>query len=95
MTDIDISVAARDWVAAQGGVLTLRLSTRYGCCGGQAGVPVAELGAPREAAGYTPVELDGLRVFVADALGEGPYRIDLEGLFRWRRLAVAGAMGQM
>jgi len=95
MTEIDISAAARDWVAEQGGVLTLRLSTRHGCCGGQAGVPVAEPGAPRDAAGYTAVERDGLRVFVADALGEGPYRIELEGLFRWRRLSVAGAMGRM
>ncbi|WP_019593334.1 CC/Se motif family (seleno)protein [Thioalkalivibrio sp. ALM2T] len=95
MTDITLTEAARDWLAGNGGEFTLRLSTRHGCCGGQAGVPVAEPGAPRNAAGYTEREINGVRIFVADDLGTGPYRIDLEGLFRWRRLVVEGEMGQV
>ncbi|WP_018950179.1 CC/Se motif family (seleno)protein [Thioalkalivibrio sp. ALMg11] len=94
MTEVTVAGAARDWLAGQGGEVTLRLSTRHGCCGGQAGVPVAEPGAPRNADGYTAREIDGVRVFVADDLGAGPYHIDVEGLFRWRRLVVEGAMGQ-
>ncbi|WP_019571766.1 CC/Se motif family (seleno)protein [Thioalkalivibrio sp. ALMg3] len=94
MTAVTLTDAARDWLAGQGGEVTLRLSTRHGCCGGQAAVPVAEPGAPRNADGYTVREIDGVRVFVADDLGAGPYRIDGEGLFRWRRLVVEGEMGQ-
>lgn len=94
MTDITLTEAARDWLAGNGGAVTLRLSTRHGCCGGQAGVPVAESGAPRNVDGYTEREIDGVRVFVADELGPGPYHVDIEGLFRWRRLVVEGEMGK-
>jgi hypothetical protein len=95
MTEISLTEAAREWLAGNGGEVTLRLSARHGCCGGQAGVPVAEPGAPRKADGYAAREIDGVRVFVADDLGAGPYHIDVEGLFRWRRLVVEGEMGRV
>ena len=93
MTTITLTGAAREWLSGQGGEVVLRLSTRHGCCGGQAAVPVAEPGAPRVADGYTEHEIEGIRVHVADGLGPGPYHIDVEGLFRWRRLVVEGEMG--
>ncbi|WP_018864025.1 CC/Se motif family (seleno)protein [Thioalkalivibrio sp. ARh3] len=94
MTAIILTEAAREWLAGQGGEVVLRLSKRHGCCGGQAAVPVAEPGAPRNADGHSEREIDGIRVHLADGLGRGPYRIDVEGLFRWRRLVVEGEMGQ-
>ncbi|MFO7953697.1 CC/Se motif family (seleno)protein [Thioalkalivibrio sp.] len=94
MTAITLTEAAREWLAGQGGEVVLRLSTRHGCCGGQAAVPVAEPRAPRIADGYSERDIGGIRVHLADGLGPGPYRIDVEGLFRWRRLVVEGAMGR-
>ncbi len=94
MTAITLTDAAREWLARQGGEVVLRWSTRHGCCGGQAAVPVAEPGAPRRADGYTVREIEGVRVHVAGGLGPGPYKIDVEVLFRWRRLVVEGEMGR-
>lgn len=94
MTEVTLTDAARDWLAAQGSEMILRVSTRHGCCGGQAGVVVAEAGGPASPQDYDERTLDGIRVHVARNLGPGPYRVDVEGFFRWRRLVVEGEMGQ-
>ncbi|WP_018869020.1 CC/Se motif family (seleno)protein [Thioalkalivibrio sp. ALgr3] len=95
MTTVSLSDAARDWLAGRDAEMTLRLSARHGCCGGQAGVPVAEPGAPRSTEGYARTQIEGIHVYVAEDMGPGPYRVDLEGFFRWRRLVVEGEMGQV
>lgn len=94
MTTVTLSEAARQWLVGQGAAMTLRLSTRHGCCGGKAGVPVAEPGAPRSLLDYDERKIDGIHVYAAGDLGPGPYRVDLEGFLRWRRLLVEGGMGK-
>lgn len=44
---IDVSDDAKAFIKQQGGVVTVRLSPRHGCCGGLANVAVAEVSAPK------------------------------------------------
>jgi len=87
---LSISPAARDWVLARGGVVTVRAAPQHGCCGGHAAVPQAEATVPDAPADYDPFVVDGVTVHLASALAPGPYRVELEGFLRWRRLSVAG-----
>ncbi|PAU81637.1 hypothetical protein CK501_00340 [Halovibrio salipaludis] len=89
--DIEITPEARDWVARQGGSMMLRASTRHGCCGGSASVPVADLGEPEDPTGYVSETREGIRVHVADDLRiEHPLTVRLEGFLGFRRLFVDG-----
>lgn len=90
--DVALTDAARDWVERHGGVLTLRAMPQHGCCGGHAAVPVAEARTPEARDDYDVIALDGVTVYRSRALGAGPYRVDLEGFWRWRRLTVEGAI---
>jgi hypothetical protein len=92
MTERQLSLtpAARDWVLARGGVLTVRASPRHGCCGGHAAVPRAEARTPDAPEGYDCFTVNGVAVHLATGLAPGPYHVDLEGFRRWRRLTVAG-----
>ncbi|MDZ7749758.1 MAG: universal stress protein [Halofilum sp. (in: g-proteobacteria)] len=92
MTEPQVSLteAARDWVRARGGALTVRASPQHGCCGGHAAVPQAEARTPDAPEGYDCFAVDGVTVHLASGLAPGPYRVDLEGFWRWRRLTVAG-----
>ncbi len=92
MSGITLTAAARDWVVRNGAVLTLRAAPRHGCCGGHAAVPVAEARMPESPSGFVRSTIEGVDVYRAPELSEGPYRIDLEGFWRWRRLAVEGAI---
>ncbi len=87
---LSLTPAARDWVLAQGGVLTVRAAPKHGCCGGHAAIPEAEAGTPDAPEGYERFAVDGVTVHLARTLAPGPYRVELEGLWRWQRLAVAG-----
>jgi hypothetical protein len=87
---LSISPAARNWVLARGGVVTVRAAPQHGCCGGHAAVPQAEATTPDAPADYEHCVVDGVTVHLASALAPGPYRLELEGLWRWRRLSVAG-----
>jgi hypothetical protein len=89
---IRIEPAARTYLAAHGGAVTLRGSRRHGCCGGTAFVPVAELGPPAEPEHYDEHEVEGITVFLeADvASGGEPLVIGVDGLWRWQRLHVEG-----
>ena len=93
MNDVALSPAARDWIREHGGAVTLRAAPRHGCCGGHAAVPVAEARVPAVLADFECKRLDGVEVYRAPGLSDGPYRIELEGFGRWRRLAVQGAVG--
>lgn len=92
MSDVTLSAAARDWVHQHGGVVTLRAAPQHGCCGGHAAVPVAEARTPRSPDGFERSTIEGVEVYRAPELSEGPYRIELEGLWRWQRLAVEGGV---
>ncbi len=92
MSAITLTAAARDWVSQQGGVVTLRAAPRHGCCGGHAAVPVAEARMPEAPADFERSTVEGVDVYRTPELREGPYRIELEGVWRWRRLAVEGAV---
>ena len=92
MNDVALSAAARDWIRAHGGAVTLRATPQHGCCGGHAAVPVAEARVPDQPADFEQLAIDGVDVYRAPELAEGPYRVELEGFWRWRRLTVEGAV---
>jgi hypothetical protein len=92
MNDVTLSAAARDWVLAHGGTVTLRAAPQHGCCGGHAAVPVAEVRVPNTPADFQHVIIDRVEIYRAPELAEGPYRIGLEGFWRWRRLIVEGVV---
>ncbi len=92
MSDVTLTAAARDWVRRHGGAVTLRAAPQHGCCGGHAAVPVAEARVPDAPEHFARSTVAGVAVYRAPELSEGPYRIDLEGILRWQRLAVEGAV---
>lgn len=92
MAALRITPAARDWALQHGGVLTLRAMPQHGCCGGHAALPVASTNPPERAQDYDVETIDGITVYRAQALAEGPYTIDLEGFWRWQRLTVEGSI---
>ncbi len=89
---IAVSEEAKQWLRSRGGALTLRYSTRHGCCGGSAELPVADPEAPAETEGYEKHRLDGLDLYVGkDFAASGcEVRVGLEGFWKWRRLTVDG-----
>jgi hypothetical protein len=95
--EIRIESAARKFLAAHGGAVTLRGSRRHGCCGGTAFVPVAEPGPPAEPARYRAHEVDGVAVFLERDVvaGPEPLLIGVDGLWGWRRLRVEGTAIRM
>lgn len=92
MAGVQLTPAARAWVLARGGVITLRAMPQHGCCGGHAALPVAEARVPGVPADYAVETIDGVTLYRAPALTAGCYRIDVEGFWRWRRLTVEGGI---
>ncbi|WP_404297985.1 CC/Se motif family (seleno)protein [Halomonas sp.] len=88
---IEISDRAREWVLVQGGVLTVRLSPRHGCCGGTASLAVAEAVAPGDPGAYRRVDRKGVILFIAPELVDEGLRVGLEGWWKFRHLYVDGA----
>ena len=89
---ITISEQAKAWLQDRGGALTLRYSTRHGCCGGSMSLPVADPEAPKDAEGYTRHKIGDLDIYIAkNVAADGQeIRIGLEGFWKWRRLTVDG-----
>jgi hypothetical protein len=88
MSRIRISMAAREWIHLHGGVLTVRIASRHGCCGGRAGVPVAEARTPDEPNGFEEENMVGIRTFVPRDLLKVPMTVHLDGFGHWQRLSV-------
>ncbi|MDY7115358.1 CC/Se motif family (seleno)protein [Halomonas sp. SSL-5] len=87
---IEVSDRAREWLRKKGGVATVRLSPRHGCCGGGADIAVAEAKAPDAPACYTCVEFEGLRLYIDPTLVDQGLRLDVEGFLGLRHLFVDG-----
>ncbi|WP_376697432.1 CC/Se motif family (seleno)protein [Wenzhouxiangella sp. EGI_FJ10305] len=89
---IEITQDARRWLARRNKAVMVRISPRHGCCGGMAGVPVAEPGTPENASDYRHERIGDIDVYIDLDLDEaGTLTIRLEGLWGLRRLFVEGA----
>ena len=86
-----MSPAARDWILDQGGAVTLRISTHYGCCGGHASVIKAFPGSPEQPERFERRCVDSVDVYLESGIGpESDLRVSVEGFWRFRRLFVEG-----
>ncbi|MBF7053861.1 MULTISPECIES: CC/Se motif family (seleno)protein [unclassified Halomonas] len=88
---IEVSERAREWLKKKGGVATVRLSPRHGCCGGGADIAVAETRAPDIPERYTRLERDGLVLYIDPKLLDQGLRLDVEGFLGLSHLFVEGA----
>ncbi|CDG56094.1 conserved hypothetical protein [Halomonas sp. A3H3] len=88
---IEISARAREWLKTKGGVATVRLSPRHGCCGGGADIAVAEASAPKAPEHFTRLDLDGVTVHIDPTLLDQGLRLDVAGFLGLRHLFVGGA----
>ncbi|MFC2991480.1 CC/Se motif family (seleno)protein [Halomonas tibetensis] len=88
---IEVTARARAWLKKKGGVATVRLSTRHGCCGGSADIAVAEARRPDEPERYTRLELEGVTLHIDPTLIDQGLRINVEGFLGLKHLFVEGA----
>ncbi|HDZ45363.1 hypothetical protein LCGC14_0379560 [marine sediment metagenome] len=88
---IDIDNNALAFIKENGGVVTVRLSPKYGCCGGVANIVVAEASSPIDPSPYQYHSCyEGIGLFIDQALvGQGLY-INVEGWWKLRHLYVDG-----
>ncbi|MBT2770778.1 hypothetical protein J7J47_00855 [Halomonas sp. ISL-60] len=85
---IAVSDAAKAFIKQQGGVVTVRLSPRHGCCGGLANVAVAEACAPKDPSLYQRHRDEDITLFIAQELAYQGLRVDIEGFWKLRHLYV-------
>ncbi|MWJ27042.1 hypothetical protein GPM19_02290 [Halomonas sp. ZH2S] len=88
---IKVSDRAREWLKSKGGVATVRLSPRHGCCGGGADITVAEARVPDAPERYTCVEQEEVTLHIDPALVDQDLRLDVEGFMGMKKLFVEGA----
>ncbi len=88
---IEVTERAREWLLKKGGVGTVRLSPRHGCCGGRADIAVAEARAPDNPERYTRLEFDCVTLYINPTLVDQGLRVDVEGFLGLRHLFVEGA----
>lgn len=88
---IDIDSKALDFIQQQGGILTVRLSPKYGCCGGLAKVVVAEANPPADPSLYQCHRYQNITLFIDPTLiGQG-LSVNVEGWWKLRHLYVDGS----
>lgn len=88
---IDISSNALDFIKQLGGIVTVRLSPKYGCCGGRANIAVAEASTPANPALYQRHCDEDITLFIAQELAYQGLRVDVEGFWKLRHLYVDGS----
>lgn len=88
---IEVTPRAREWLRNKGGVATVRLSPRHGCCGGGADIAVAEARAPDEPERYTRLEFDDVTLHIDPSMVDRGLRVDVEGFLGLKHLFVEGA----
>ena len=76
---IELGGNALDFIKQQGGVVTIRLSPKHGCCGGLANIAVAEANEPLDASRYQHYHYQGQGL-----------RVEIEGFWKLRHLYVDG-----
>ncbi|WP_336274327.1 CC/Se motif family (seleno)protein [Vreelandella indica] len=89
---IDVSDAAKAFIKQHGGVATVRLSPRHGCCGGLANVAVAETSSPNDPAPYQRHSDQAIILFIDPALACQGLRVDVEGFWKLRHLYVESSL---
>lgn len=87
---IDIDSDAKAFIKQQGGVVTIRLSPRHGCCGGLANLAVAEARYPNDIQHFQHHIQDDISVYIAPELANENLRVGAEGWWKLRRLYVDG-----
>lgn len=92
---IDIDSNAVEFIKQQGGVVTVRLSPRHGCCGGLANLAVAETRLPDDVHNYQHHTQDGISIYIAPELAAQGLRIGVEGWWKLRHLYVDGSPLQL
>lgn len=88
---IDISSDALDFIKQQGGVVTVRLSPKHGCCGGLANVTVAEANQPANSSLYQDYHYQDITLFIDPTLVGQGLSVNVEGWWRLRHLYVDGS----
>lgn len=89
---IEIGNNALDFIKQRGGVVTVRLSPKHGCCGGLANVAVAEASAPADPSLYQRHRDEDITLFIAQELAYQGLRVDVEGFWKLRHLYVDGVL---
>ena len=87
---IDIGSNALDFIQQQGGVVTVRISPKHGCCGGLANVAVAETNSPSDPSLYQRHRYQNITLFIDPALAYQGLSVDVEGFWKLRHLYVDG-----
>lgn len=88
---IDIDGNALDFIKQQGGIVTIRLSPKHGCCGGLANVAVAEAKQPTDPAPYQQHRYQDITLFIDPALVGQGLSVNIEGWWKLRHLYVDGS----
>ncbi|SFT84091.1 CC/Se motif family (seleno)protein [Halomonas saccharevitans] len=88
---IEVSDRAREWLKRKGGVGTVRLSPRHGCCGGRADIAVAEARTPDAPEHFTRLEREDVVLYIDPMLVDQSLTLDVEGFRGLRHLFVDGA----
>lgn len=88
---IEVSDRAREWLSKKGGVATVRLSPRHGCCGGRTDIAVADARAPEVPERYARLGCNGLVLYIDPRLVDQDLSLDIEGFLGLRHLFVDGA----
>ncbi|AQU82930.1 MULTISPECIES: CC/Se motif family (seleno)protein [unclassified Halomonas] len=87
---IEVDSAAIAFIKQHGGILTVRLSPRHGCCGGLANVAVAEANLPADPSLYQRHHYEDITLFIDPTLVGQGLRVNVEGWWKLRHLYVDG-----
>lgn len=87
---IEIDSNAVDFIKQRGGVVTVRLSPRHGCCGGLVNVAVAEANEPADPSLYQHHRDQDITLFIDPALASQGLSVNVEGWWKLRHLYVDG-----
>ncbi|CAN0551593.1 unnamed protein product [Ectocarpus sp. 12 AP-2014] len=87
---IDIDNSALAFIKDNGGTVTIRLSPRYGCCGGSANIAVAEAHQPDNAKQFQRHVQNDVTIYIVPELINAGLHVGVEGWWKLRHLYVDG-----
>ncbi|XQU09716.1 CC/Se motif family (seleno)protein [Halomonas sp. LY9] len=88
---IEIEEKAAAFIKQQGGVVTVRLSPRHGCCGGTSRIAIAETSTPKDISTFACHQSEEVTLWIAPELAQQGLRLRVEGWWKLKRLFVDGA----